>query len=309
MRLNDRLVAGLALAFAVSPALSCVSGGKVRADGEVIRSELVRAEKQNAKRCAPREYALAEFNLDAADGELDEGNSVRAQDHIELAEDNVKKALVLSKYCGPKQVVIKEKQVAVVQALDRDGDGVPDSEDRCPDNPGPKELQGCPDRDGDGVPDIDDKCPDQPGPASNGGCPVKVYKLVVRKKDKIEIKQQVHFATNKSKVLPDSFELLNEVASLFKDNPDIKKVRIEGHTDSVGSDSHNMKLSQDRANSVMAYIIKQGVDPTRMEAVGYGPSRPIESNATSSGRAANRRTEFNIVAQGTDPAATPAPAP
>ena len=72
---------------------------------------------------------------------------------------------------------------------------------------------------------------------------------------------------------------------------------LKGHTDSVGSDSMNMKLSQARADSVKAALVREGVDPSRMDSVGYGPTRPIESNKTRAGRALNRRTEFNIIEQ------------
>jgi OmpA-OmpF porin, OOP family len=100
----------------------------------------------------------------------------------------------------------------------------------------------------------------------------------------------------------DSNEIIKEVALALKDNPQIKKLRIEGHTDSVGKDAANLKLSQRRADSVMSALIKQGVDPGRMEAVGFGETRPIASNASKTGRAENRRTEFNIIDQNTTPA-------
>jgi outer membrane protein OmpA-like peptidoglycan-associated protein len=205
--------------------------------------------------------------------------------------------------------------------LDQDGDGVPDDQDRCPDTAGPKEFQGCPDTDGDGIPDIDDKCPTEPGPKENGGCPVldrdhdgfpdaidkcpdvpgvapdgcpKKYTLVEVKKDRIAIKQQVHFASAKWKVLPDSFPLLDQVALVLKDYPNMK-ISVEGHTDTVGAETMNMKLSQARAEDVRAYLIKKGVAEDRLEAIGFGPTKPIASNKTETGRAQNRRTEFRIV--------------
>jgi OmpA-OmpF porin, OOP family len=176
--------------------------------------------------------------------------------------------------------------------MDRDGDGVPDDQDRCPDQPGPKELQGCPDRDHDGIPDIDDKCPDVPGVAPDG-CPKK-YTLVEVKKDRIAIKQQVHFASAKWKVLPDSFPLLDQVAQVIKDFPRMR-VSVEGHTDTVGAETMNMKLSQARAEDVRAYLVKKGIAAERLEAIGFGPTKPIASNKVESGRAKNRRTEFRIV--------------
>jgi outer membrane protein OmpA-like peptidoglycan-associated protein len=87
------------------------------------------------------------------------------------------------------------------------------------------------------------------------------------------------------------------VAQVLRDMPTIKKIRIEGHTDSLGKDLANLKLSQMRADSVMAQLLKRGIDPGRMEAVGFGEEKPIDNNATAKGRANNRRTEFNIVEQ------------
>ncbi|HEY2746085.1 MAG TPA: OmpA family protein [Polyangia bacterium] len=179
---------------------------------------------------------------------------------------------------------------------DNDKDGVLDADDKCPNDPGPKENGGCPDkdRDGDGVVDRLDKCPDQPGPADNDGCPKP--KFIVVTKEKIELKQKVHFATNKSTIYPDSFPMLTEVAEVLKSRPEIK-VRIEGHTDSRGTLKHNMKLSQDRAESVRTFLVDHGVGIERMEARGFGPTQPIDDNRTSKGRENNRRTEFIITSQ------------
>jgi OmpA-OmpF porin, OOP family len=179
---------------------------------------------------------------------------------------------------------------------DNDKDGLLDTDDKCPNEAGPKENAGCPDkdRDGDGVVDRLDKCPDQPGPADNDGCPKP--KFIVVTKEKIELKQKVHFATDKSKIYPDSFPMLNEVAEVLKSRSEIK-VRIEGHTDSRGTLKHNMKLSQARAESVRQYLVERGIDLSRMEAQGFGPTQPIDDNRTAKGREANRRTEFIITSQ------------
>ena len=116
------------------------------------------------------------------------------------------------------------------------------------------------------------------------------------KADKIELKQKIFFDTNKATIKPVSFGLLNEVAKALKDFPKMN-VRIEGHTDSQGSDSKNLKLSQGRANSVRTYLIGQGIDPSRMEARGFGESVPIADNRTDAGREQNRRVEFLITSQ------------
>jgi outer membrane protein OmpA-like peptidoglycan-associated protein len=174
---------------------------------------------------------------------------------------------------------------------DTDGDGLTDDIDRCPNEPGPKDLRGCPDRDKDGVPDIDDQCPDKPGPIENHGCPV--YKLVVVTGQKVEIKQKILFAFGSSKILAKSFPLLNEVTEALKDHSALQ-VRIEGHTDSVGGDAQNLKLSKERAASVMAYLVEHGIAGSRLTSEGFGKTQPLESNATVDGREANRRVEFVI---------------
>jgi len=181
--------------------------------------------------------------------------------------------------------------------LDRDGDGVPDDQDKCPNEAGPKENQGCPDvdTDKDGIVDRLDKCPDVPGVPPDG-CPKK-YTLVQVKKDRIDIKQQVKYQTAKFKVLKASFPLLNQVVQVLNDYPKMR-VRIEGHTDNVGGESFNLKLSQKRAESVKAYLVAKGIAEDRLDSAGYGLTRPLASNRTEKGRAQNRRTEFHIVSMG-----------
>ena len=181
--------------------------------------------------------------------------------------------------------------------LDNDKDGIADKIDACPSEPedkdGFEDDDGCPDPDNDkdGIPDVSDKCPNEPG-APPDGCPKK-YNLVVVTEKKIEIKQTVYFDTNKATIKRVSFPLLNEVAQALKDNPTME-VEVQGHTDSQGNDNFNLKLSQNRANSVRAYLMKQGVDATRMTAKGYGENVMIADNRTAEGRAQNRRVEFII---------------
>jgi outer membrane protein OmpA-like peptidoglycan-associated protein len=180
---------------------------------------------------------------------------------------------------------------------DRDGDGVEDALDKCPDEPGPAENQGCPikDRDGDGVPDAVDNCPDEPGPASNQGCPLQQKQLVVITAEQLVIKDKIYFATGKATIQKRSYGLLKQVADVINKHPNIPLLRVEGHTDDRGGAKFNLSLSQDRAYSVRNFLILNGVSPDRLEAKGYGLDRPLDSNKTSSGRAKNRRVEFNIV--------------
>ena len=114
---------------------------------------------------------------------------------------------------------------------------------------------------------------------------------------KIEISEKVMFEYNKAEIQEVSHELLNDVATVLSENPGIKKVRIEGHTDSDGTEEYNKTLSQDRADSVMQFLVDAGVDESRLEAVGYGEEKPIDTNDTPEGKEKNRRVEFNILEQ------------
>jgi outer membrane protein OmpA-like peptidoglycan-associated protein len=116
--------------------------------------------------------------------------------------------------------------------------------------------------------------------------------LAELKAGRIEIKDQVHFATAKSEILADSFPLLEQVARILKEHPELTRLRISGHTDNRGAHDYNVQLSQDRAEAVRRFLIQRGVEPGRLEAKGYGPDQPIDTNATSEGRQRNRRTEF-----------------
>jgi len=119
-------------------------------------------------------------------------------------------------------------------------------------------------------------------------------KLVVVRSDRIEIKRQVHFAPTKATILADSNALLAEVVDAIIKN-DIKRIRVEGHTDNKGSKSGNLKLSQDRAQAIVDHLVASGIDRNRLEAVGYGETRPIAPNLTARGRELNRRVEFVIL--------------
>jgi outer membrane protein OmpA-like peptidoglycan-associated protein len=180
---------------------------------------------------------------------------------------------------------------------DRDGDGIPDKFDKCPDEPGPG-PDGCPrknvDTDSDGIPDATDACPREPGqpdpdPKKNG-CP----KFIKLEGSQVRILQQVHFQTASAVILADSFPMLQEIVNLLKANPSIKKMMIEGHTDSDGPAPYNLKLSDQRAASVRAWLVQHGVEANRLDSHGYGEEKPIDDNNTAKGRAANRRVEFKI---------------
>ncbi|MGM0555917.1 MAG: OmpA family protein, partial [Myxococcota bacterium] len=95
-------------------------------------------------------------------------------------------------------------------------------------------------------------------------------KLVEVKEDRIQINERVYFETGKAKILPRSFNVLDQVASVLLENPQIEKIRVEGHTDDVGADDYNLELSQDRSESVRTYLIEQGISPERLVAKGFG---------------------------------------
>lgn len=115
--------------------------------------------------------------------------------------------------------------------------------------------------------------------------------------DKIEIKEKIQFEYNKAVILPASYSLLDEIADIIKKNAHIKKLSIEGHASSEGNPQHNLKLSDDRAQSVRKYLIDKGVDAGRLTAKGFGAKRPIATNDTDEGKEQNRRVEFLIVEQ------------
>jgi outer membrane protein OmpA-like peptidoglycan-associated protein len=184
---------------------------------------------------------------------------------------------------------------------DADGDGVIDPEDACPSEPGVRtddpKTNGCPppkDRDGDGILDPQDACPDQPGPAdpdpAKNGCPVARIEG-----KQIKITEQIKFAFGRADILPESEAVLNAVAAIMTQHPEIKKVSIEGHTDNHGADQLNLVLSRTRAASVVNWLVRHGIDAKRLSSAGFGKTRPIDTNDTEVGRKNNRRVEFQII--------------
>jgi len=202
---------------------------------------------------------------------------------------------------------------------DTDGDGIADNDDKCPTVAGLKSLSGCPDADGDGVTDADDKCPTVAGPAANKGCPYPDTDGdgVLDKDDKCptvkgtiansgcpEVTEAVQkqlnsyaktilFDTGKSTIKAQSAQVLADIIAILKEYP-TSKFTVEGHTDSIGSVTSNQKLSESRAQAVKDYLTSKGIDGTRLSSIGYGESKPIETNMYRAGRASNRRVEINL---------------
>jgi hypothetical protein len=217
---------------------------------------------------------------------------------------------------------------------DTDGDNVPDRLDKCPKEPGPLVTQGCPqaDRDRDGVADAVDRCPDQPGASENDGCPDidSDGDGVIDRADKCPFEAEIYNGVTDEDGCPDagsalaeleagriaifeplvfdkvgpkaeklnarSIVVISAVAALLKAHVEIKKLRVDGHTDNVGNGMLNLELSLKRAQMVRKVLVdKWKIDPARVTAQGFGSGRPLVGNATPQERARNRRIEFTIL--------------
>jgi OmpA-OmpF porin, OOP family len=185
--------------------------------------------------------------------------------------------------------------------VDTDGDGVADINDKCPNIAGVPSNNGCPlDSDGDGVADANDRCPNEVGLASNSGCPVSTSSTTSSSTTSTssevtsvmtEAMQGVQFETGSSQLKTVSYTILNKVASIMLNNPSLN-LSISGHTDNVGNEANNQKLSTARAITCMKFLQNKGVSASRMTAQGYGSQQPIDDNSTKQGRDRNRRVEF-----------------
>lgn len=207
-------------------------------------------------------------------------------------------------------------------AVDSDGDSVPDHKDKCPNTPAGALVneEGCPDTDNDGVPDNLDKCPSTPegAPVNPDGCPKDsdgdgVYdyldkcpntpigtrvdefgcERVVERKE-IRLEGDTNFESGKADLIVSAY---NELTKIAKDMNEFPETRwyIEGHTDSRGSASSNLDLSRRRAQSVIDYLVSQGVERDRLVLVAKGEDEPIADNNSAEGRAMNRRVEIKLI--------------
>jgi outer membrane protein OmpA-like peptidoglycan-associated protein len=345
--------AELLLAFLALLLVSCAHGPQLRTRVEGLNKVVDDAEKNGAMKCAPRELALAKAHLRFAATELDQGQLSNAEHHLSIAEPNARVALEVSPAdrCSNAPVPGDRDGDGIPDSLDKcpdqpenyngfedadgcpddpdtDGDGIPDSRDACPlekeDMDGYLDEDGCPelDNDADGIADAKDRCPNQPedpdgfqdedgcpdpdndqdtvadvedmcpntpgqpgGPRS--GCP----QLVMVTAREIRITQQIQFEFNKATIRPVSYPTLDAVRDVLVQNPQIK-IEVQGHTDNVGNAAYNQKLSQQRADSVKAYLTSHGIEASRLTSKGYGMSQPIVPNTTEANRALNRRVQF-----------------
>jgi outer membrane protein OmpA-like peptidoglycan-associated protein len=159
-----------------------------------------------------------------------------------------------------------------------------------------------PDQDADGFPDALDACPIEPSDTNAGpesaGCPLGGG-IVTLSCELVTLSMPVEFYTGSWDLDPASYPMLYLVADTLNVAQNVRVLSIEGHTDDRGDADENQMLSEDRAYIVMDFLIEAGVDPARLQAVGYGEEFPVADNATPEGRTANRRVEFRIVSNDT----------
>jgi outer membrane protein OmpA-like peptidoglycan-associated protein len=344
-------------------AVACAAGARLRGQLASVSERIDQAEANGAYNCAPRELAMAQSHHEFALIEYREGYMSRAEQHYDIARLNAERAYELS---PPDRCAARGAIVVAPECIDRDGDGLCQEDDACPDDPedydafedndgcpedqdtdgdtvrdsrdqcildpedtdGWQDTDGCPDpdndadglfdgqdrcandpedldgwQDEDGCPDpdndfdslldVDDPCPNEAGPVDGDppGCP-RVYVGAVVTTTHIEISQTIHFAYNKSTIEQRSYEILDTVAQILRDFPNIT-LEIQGHTDDRGRDSYNLELSICRAGAVRDHLITRGgIDASRLRSVGFGETCPVDSNRTDPGRARNRRVEF-----------------
>jgi OmpA-OmpF porin, OOP family len=186
---------------------------------------------------------------------------------------------------------------------DNDKDGIPDKLDQCPNDPedkdGFQDQDGCPDPDNDkdGIPDVIDKCPNEPetfnGFEDEDGCPDKGS--VIIQDNNIVILDKIKFKKASAEILPESNKILDAVATTLEHHPEFSLIEVAGHADERASDEYNLKLTQDRVNSVMRALIARGLEKNRLRSKGYGEFCPLEDGHNEAAWEENRRVEFKIV--------------
>jgi outer membrane protein OmpA-like peptidoglycan-associated protein len=186
---------------------------------------------------------------------------------------------------------------------DTDKDGIVDSKDKCPKEPetknGFEDTDGCPDKepdtDKDGFVDSKDKCPKEPENVNSyqddDGCPDVIPEKLKKFSGAIK---GIEFETGSAKILPKSFAILDGAVKVLVEFKDTK-IEVQGHTDNVGADDLNKKLSLDRAESVKKYFVDKGIAVERISTTGFGPDVPVADNKDPKGRAKNRRIEFKLL--------------
>jgi len=186
---------------------------------------------------------------------------------------------------------------------DNDNDGIPDKLDKCPNDPedkdGFEDEDGCPDPDNDrdGIPDVKDKCPNDPetynGFEDEDGCPDKGS--VIIQDNNIVILEKIQFAYNSAEILPTSNRILDAVAVTLSHHPEFELLEVAGHADERGNDAYNLRLTQDRVNSVVRALVARNIEKSRLRSKGYGEYCPIDPAHNEAAWEQNRRVEFKIL--------------
>jgi len=230
-------------------------------------------------------------DLDVCPYEAETRNGVRDEDGCPEAPEVLAAAATTSASGAPA--------VAMETSDDADGDGLASWEDSCPNDPededGFEDSDGCPepDDDSDGVLDADDDCPRE-AETDNGfddddGCPDDVPEVF---EEVSGVVRGITFESGSATLQPQSTAVLEKVFLLLWEYPELM-LTIEGHTDDVGDRAFNLDLSQDRADAVLAWLDRRGIDKERMATEGYGPDEPMVENTSEENRAENRRVELN----------------
>ena len=186
---------------------------------------------------------------------------------------------------------------------DNDQDGIPDTDDMCPneaeDIDAFEDEDGCPDLDNDNdrILDVDDQCPEEPenynGNEDEDGCPDEG--MITFEGNSMVVLEKIYFETNSAQIQERSFAILDAIAATLNGNPQIRLIEVQGHADERGSDSHNLRLTQDRAASVVEALAQRGVDRSRLRSAGYGELCPVNPASNRRAWEENRRVEFKIV--------------
>jgi outer membrane protein OmpA-like peptidoglycan-associated protein len=225
----------------------------------------------------------------------------RARTLISLAALGLATTLAVPACAPPARPALPPSAPAPARDRDTDCDGIADVDDQCPgaaeDRDGFQDDDGCPDPDNDqdGIPDECDQCPDEPetynGIRDEDGCP-DVGRVVITDREIIII-PQVFFAPGAIQIQPGSRPLVEEIALTLKDHPEIERIATLGHA--AADEASAPRLSERRAEAVRAAIVALGVDPARIEAHGYGSTRPLVMGKSAAEKARNRRVEFAVL--------------
>ena len=190
--------------------------------------------------------------------------------------------------------------------VDNDQDTIADVDDSCPLEPEDMDAiadhDGCPedDFDEDGIADVDDDCPMEAevvnGYRDDDGCADNKPEQVQVQETRLEIEGKIYFDTQRATLKPESHALLDEIARVLRENPEIARIEIRGYADARGGGEYNYFLSKERARSVKHYLVEEGgVAAERLTATGYGDFLSEEEKAEASELAEQRRVEFEIV--------------